>query len=110
MLPEGLKGVAMKRPGLENLRIEIDAIDDQLLDLLRRRIGLAYTIGLLKDKANIEIDDPLREQKQFQRLCERLHNPLDQVAPEAELHIEDVKALFDMIYEMSKRVQYRVKK
>jgi len=54
---------------LKEARNHIDAIDNQLLDLLEERINLAREIGRIKgDRAKW---DPLRERQIFQRLKER---------------------------------------
>jgi len=53
---------------LANVRQRIDAIDDQILELLQERIDIAKKIGRLKDKGNKAKWDPLRERQIFERL------------------------------------------
>lgn len=50
------------------VRKEIDAIDDQFLDLLKKRIDCARKIGELKTQANKAKWDPLRERQILERL------------------------------------------
>lgn len=53
---------------LVQVRKEIDAIDDQFLDLLKKRIDCAKKIGALKAQANKAKWDPLRERQILERL------------------------------------------
>ena len=50
------------------IREKIDAIDDNILDLLKQRIQCAIDIGKLKDKTKRAKWDPLRERQIYQRL------------------------------------------
>lgn len=56
--------------GLEELRKGIDSIDDEILALLDRRMGLVKEIGKLKLKSNNAIYHPKREQEIIKRLLE----------------------------------------
>ena len=60
----------MRDCSTEGLRQEIDAIDDQLIDLLRRRTALAKKIGELKDP-NKPFCRPEREARILRRLYPR---------------------------------------
>ncbi len=54
--------------GVNNIREQIDSIDDQVLELLKKRIVNAKKIGKLKEKDNRAKWDPLRERQIFDRL------------------------------------------
>ncbi len=53
---------------IEDLRREIDSIDEKILELLNRRAKLAKKIGEIKKKEGKEIHVPERERKIFERL------------------------------------------
>ena len=53
---------------LLNIRARIDAIDDQILVLLRERLACAQEIGQLKNQERRAKWDPLRERQIFERL------------------------------------------
>lgn len=56
---------------LKGLRDSIDSIDDEILTLLDKRMGLVKEIGKLKLKGNNAIYHPKREQEIIQRLLKR---------------------------------------
>ncbi|WQX87177.1 chorismate mutase [Helicobacter pylori] len=58
---------------LENLRAEIDALDNELSDLLDKRLGIALKIALVKQESPQEnpIYCPKREQEILKRLSQR---------------------------------------
>ncbi|OGQ95408.1 MAG: prephenate dehydratase [Deltaproteobacteria bacterium RIFOXYD12_FULL_57_12] len=61
----------MKKPSdsaLQSVRKRIDAIDDQILSLLKERLQCAQEIGSLKAQANKSKWDPLRERQIYERL------------------------------------------
>lgn len=55
-------------PTLTDVRRQIDAIDSQFLELLKKRLACAKTIGQLKEKKNKAKWDPLRERQILERL------------------------------------------
>ncbi|MBU1139212.1 MAG: chorismate mutase, partial [Proteobacteria bacterium] len=55
---------------ITTVRDDIDAIDNQVLDLLKERLALAKSIGQLKDESKRAKWDPLRERQIYQRLTE----------------------------------------
>ena len=58
-------------PGLPELRVQIDAVDAQLLELLSRRAQLSLAVGQAKAKAgNARVYDPVREAQLLARLAE----------------------------------------
>lgn len=65
---------------LEQLRQAIDAIDDELLELLKKRQGFASRIGELKRAMGLPVYDPVRESSILARLTERNAGELAEVA------------------------------
>ena len=53
---------------LSKLRVQIDAIDDQLIKLLNERAELVHQVGEVKKKDGLEIYAPEREEKLLQAL------------------------------------------
>nr|MBA3438599.1 chorismate mutase [Pyrinomonadaceae bacterium] len=81
---------------IEDLRIEIDAIDDELLRLLNRRAQLAIEVGTLKLAAGLPLYDPDREQRILTRLCHTNTGPLDHQA---------ITKLFERIIQEARRIE-----
>jgi chorismate mutase len=59
------------------LRRAIDEIDDAILDLVNRRLGLAQQIGGAKKKGGIQITDNRREIEIMNRLTKTNNGPLE---------------------------------
>jgi len=57
---------------LDNLRVEIDAIDDELAALLARRMDLAARVAAIKRETGAPILQPEREKAILARLGERM--------------------------------------
>lgn len=58
-------------------RLEIDALDEQLLLLFNQRAHCAIEIGLVKRQMGVPIDVPEREAQIIARMVERNEGPLD---------------------------------
>jgi chorismate mutase len=56
---------------LQEIRKQIDDIDDRLLRLLAERFQLTHTVGLIKAKQNLNSFDSSREAEKITRLRER---------------------------------------
>jgi chorismate mutase / prephenate dehydratase len=56
---------------LDELRSQIDRLDDQILTLLHQRAELVHEIGQLKKDSGLEIYSPEREEQLLQSLVER---------------------------------------
>ena len=64
-------------PGLAELRVQIDALDTQLLELLSQRAKLSLAVGEAKARAgNARVYDPVREAQLLASLAERNPGPL----------------------------------
>ncbi len=59
------------------LRRMINEIDDAILDLINRRLGLAKQIGGAKKKGGIQITDSRREKEIMDRLIKINNGPLE---------------------------------
>ncbi len=57
------------------LRDDIDQFDRQILDLLNKRAQVVLKIGELKNKNNMQVYDPSREERVFRRLEELNQGP-----------------------------------
>jgi len=68
---------------LEELRKQIDAIDDRLLELLNRRIEVVQRVGELKHRTGASIYRPEREKAIIKRLVQKNEGPLTEPAIEA---------------------------
>jgi chorismate mutase/prephenate dehydratase len=69
------KDGALKEKTLEEMRAEIDAIDDQILDCLNRRAALVIEVGQHKARNNREFFVPSRERAIYDRLSARNPGP-----------------------------------
>jgi len=62
---------------IEEFRLRIDQVDDQLLRLLSVRAQLAIEIGRAKRESGVELYDPVREQEVVKRVLENNPGVLD---------------------------------
>lgn len=53
---------------LQELRKQIDTIDDEIVALLEKRLQIAKQIGELKTRLNVEVYHPQREEEILKRL------------------------------------------
>ncbi len=61
---------------LSEIRVEIDAIDNQVHDLLMQRASLVSSVAAAKKKEGLQIVQPAREAKMMRRLLSRHQGPL----------------------------------
>ncbi|MCL1815711.1 MAG: chorismate mutase [Treponema sp.] len=80
---------------IDELRQEVDDIDDKLLSLFERRMEIAKNIGECKKEQGLPVKDRKREQKILHRLCKKAR-------PELE---EYVRPLFLALFEVSSNYQ-----
>ena len=80
---------------IDELRAEIDGIDDSLLELFHLRMAAAKKIGRYKKENDLPIKDREREREIINRLCEKSKPEL----------AEYVKSLFTALFEMSSNYQ-----
>ncbi len=67
---------------IDDIRQEIDELDDSLLELLSRRAEKVIEIGRLKEQTQRAVFDPARERKILDRLNARNKGPLSRAAVE----------------------------
>jgi chorismate mutase len=81
---------------IEDWRLEIDAIDNELLDLLNKRASLAVKVGQSKRITGIALYDPGREEEVIERARRANQGPLDEPA---------IVELFSCIIRESRRIE-----
>ena len=81
---------------LDDLRKEINKLDDELLKLLNRRMEYVQKVGELKQNSGTTIYRPEREKEIIQRLCD---NNKGDLTPEA------IEAIFMEIFAVSRNLE-----
>ena len=66
--------------GIASLRLRIDEIDDQILELINQRLLTARQIGEIKDRSGAGVVDSKRESQIYQRLSSLNKGPLKENA------------------------------
>ncbi len=79
---------------VESIRKKIDAVDDELVDLLKARFDLSRAMGEEKKKIGRAVYDPAREAALLARLEEK-------AAP----YGPEVRALYEKMMELSRNLQ-----
>jgi prephenate dehydrogenase len=82
---------------LDGLRVEIERIDRELVDLIARRVELGRVVGRAKRRLGMAILDPAREAAVVRRA--------GALAREAGLQDEDVRYIFWHLIGLSRRAQ-----
>jgi len=93
----GIPQPAGPAPELRETRDLIDELDLQLVDLLGRRIQLAYHAARVKSEAGRPLQDPVRERELLTRR--------EEWAKERKLLPEEVRAVFESILNLSRAEQ-----
>ncbi|HET9530796.1 MAG TPA: chorismate mutase [Blastocatellia bacterium] len=81
---------------IDDWRIEIDKIDEQLVELLNQRSRCAIEIGRIKRKLGLPVYSPSREKEVIDHVTRLNGGPLE---PEA------VQRLFERIIDESRRIE-----
>src|ERR1700748_99284 len=85
---------------LDDLRNDIDRVDEVLVRLLNERARCACEIGRIKKQQNVEVYQPDREKQVLDHVCSiAIDGPLD---PEA------IVRLFERIIDEARRLERRV--
>jgi len=87
-------------PNLEELRKDIDRVDEVLVRLLNERARCACEIGRIKKQQNVEIYQPDREKQVLEHVRS--------VAAEGPLGPEAIARLFERIIDEARRLERRV--
>lgn len=82
---------------IEDCRVEIDKLNEQIIDLLGQRMQLAKKVGELKKELGLQVRD-----------YEREHQVITSMRERAKLHHlpeEHVEQIFELIMKASRKVQ-----
>lgn len=90
----------MESKRLEELRGQIDEVDQKMFDLLRERMEIASQIGEIKEKNNLPIID--RKRREI-ALAKRLEYALKIGLPETE-----AREMFDFLHTIAVKVQEKI--
>ena len=80
---------------LSDVRVKIDALDDQLVDLFKKRMDLAMDVAKVKKSENLPILNTARERAIINRLTE---NEADDMAGY-------IKILYTTLFDVSRAYQ-----
>lgn len=78
------------------MRERVDLLDNEILDILNKRVALVIEMGKIKKKAGMKLYDPLREETVIKRLVEKNKGPLE---------AEAVVRLFERIIDESRHAE-----
>jgi len=81
---------------ITSLRARIDAVDQQILDLLAERVRIVLEVGEYKRERGLAVYDPVREREMLERLCSKAQVPLDQAT---------VRGVFERLIDESRRLE-----
>ncbi len=81
---------------IDEIRKEIDSLDDVLLKIFNQRAILALKIGEIKKDSALPVYDPEREKRIFQRMKKENPGPLDN---------EAIVRLFERVIDESRRLE-----
>jgi len=83
---------------LQELRTEIDKIDQQLIQLIEQRMDISKKVAEYKKQHNLPIHDPVREQEILEKLS----------AKAGDDNKENIKELYIKLFELSRAVQEKL--
>lgn len=81
---------------LQSFREQIDSIDEQILELLEKRMDLVKDVGKLKAKLDLAVEDLSREQEIIERLTKHAHGHLSE---------GQLIRIFTAVFKSSKQLQ-----
>lgn len=81
------------KENIEELRHQIDLIDDDLLSLINKRANLSLQIRNLKNQSSKPLFDSKREEEVVSRLCKNNNGPL---------YDQNVKQVFKQIMKINR--------
>ncbi len=84
------------RAAIDEHRAAIDALDEQLIALINERATHSLAIRALKPACGMELYDPGREEKIFQKLESINQGPM---------HAEDVRELYGTLLKVMKSIK-----
>lgn len=81
---------------IEEIRLKINQLDEQLLKIFNERAALALEIGEIKKELNLPIYDPKREKLIFEKMKKENPGPLDD---------EAIVRMFERVIDESRRLE-----
>ncbi|MDR2196745.1 MAG: chorismate mutase [Coriobacteriales bacterium] len=81
---------------IEDLRSEIDGIDEHIVALLNQRAEKSLAIRALKSQSQLGLYDPKREEEIFARLASYNHGPL---------YSDDLRTIWESILRVAKEMR-----
>ena len=78
------------------LRQQIDDLDEEIIQLLKERMGISKEVGKLKEELDIPVEDKGREQEIIDRLTQQAGRNLSE---------EQLIRIFTAVFKTSKQVQ-----
>ena len=84
---------------LEELRIEIDSIDKQIVDLYQRRMTVCEEVGEYKISTGKKVFDKNREREKLSRVTADVSD---------EFYKKGIRELFEHIMSVSRKLQYQL--
>ena len=78
------------------LRQQIDKLDEEIIRLLKKRMGISKEVGKLKEKLEIPVEDKTRENEIIDRLTQQAGQNLSE---------EQLIRIFTAVFKTSKQVQ-----
>ena len=79
------------------LRQKIDTLDEEIIQLLKKRMGISKEVGKLKEKLDIPVEDMEREQEIIDRLTQQAGRNLSE---------EQLIRIFTAVFKSSKQIQH----
>ena len=84
--------------GLQDLRLQIDRIDDDLIHLFQQRMDVSAEIARYKERHNLPVYDPDREQQKLSGLSQKVKDGYKAYIPK----------LYSLIFELSRAEQEKI--
>jgi len=78
------------------LRRQIDNLDEEIIQLLKTRMGISKEVGKLKEKLDIPVEDTNRENEIIERLIHQTGQNLSE---------QQLIRIFTAVFKSSKQVQ-----
>ena len=78
------------------LRQLIDQLDEEIIQLLKKRMGISMEVGKLKEKLDIPVEDKTREEEIIERLTQQAGQNLSE---------EQLIRIFTAVFKASKQIQ-----
>jgi monofunctional chorismate mutase len=79
------------------LRQKIDKLDEDIIQLLKRRMGISKEVGKLKEELDIPVEDKEREKEIIDRLTQQAGRNLSE---------EQLIRIFTAVFKSSKQAQH----